>query len=449
MAPVHTEQPAPEPGTPGDGLASVPARRRHKRVFVILGAFGLSVAIVVASLLFLVVGARHGDLGSTGSMSIGRIGDTATLLSEGRVLITGGYDGQYLASAEIYDPKTRAFSPTGSMGTTRSAQTATLLANGEVLIAGGEGTDGYLSSAELYDPKTGTFSPAGRMVTGGAGQTATLLADGRVLLAGGFDESGDPSASAELYDPNTGTFSPTGALTVARQGQTATLLPDGQVLIVGGMSKSGYLASAELYDPKIGTFSPTGTMTAARQYHTATVLSNGQVLVAGGGNYLGEGWSVLTSAELYDSKTGTFSPTGPLSTARENATSTLLSDGRVLIAGGDDNYNATSILASAELYDPATGTFSPTGSMGTPRESDTATLLSDGRVLIVGGSDAHSHAIASAELYDPAIGTFSPPGSMGTVPKNSTATLLPDSRVLIVGGPDAHLRTIAPAETYT
>ncbi len=207
---------------------------------------------------------------------------------------------------------------------------------------------------------------------------------------------------------NSATASPT-----ARELHTATVLSDGRVLIAGGvdMDIPEVLVSAELYDAATGTFSPTGPMATARAGHTATLLSDGRVLIAGGRNLDGgRDWIALSSAELYDPATGTFSPTGPMATARTGHTATLLSDGRVLIAGGDAGGD---VVTTAELYDPKTGTFSPTGSLATARELHTATLLSDGRVLIAGGSDG-SRDLASAELYDAKTGAFSPTGSMST-----------------------------------
>ncbi|MGD0862639.1 MAG: kelch repeat-containing protein [Candidatus Limnocylindrales bacterium] len=348
-------------------------------------------------------------------MTAARLHQSATLLSDGRVLIAGGQamtDGNVwndLDSAELYDPQTGAFSSTGSMRTAREGQTATLLPDGRVLIAGGSD----LASAELYDPRTGTFSSTGSMMTARDGCTATLLPDGRVLMAGGHMDTSYLTiyfASAELYDPKTGTFSPTGSMTTARTGHTATLLSDGRVLVTGGEDVTGeaptltsrFLASAELYDPKTGTFSPTGSMTTARTGHTATLLAAGRVLIAGGSAgtvSTSDRYVPLTSAELYDTKSGTFGPAGSMITAREYQTATLLSDGRVLIAGGETTPGP---LALAELYDPATGKFAATGSMITARESQTTTLLSDGRVLIAGGlASLLGDALASAELYQP------------------------------------------------
>jgi len=254
----------------------------------------------------------------------------------------------------------------------------------------------------------GTPAPAGSMTTPRFGHVAALLLDGRILVAGGYG-SNKILASAELYDPATGRFSPTGAMSAPRAAITAVRLADGRVLVAGGDSP-GALASAELYDPRTGTFSPTGSMSSPRGYNTATLLPDGRVLAAGGRDGSDSGNSAL-SAELYDPATGTFSPTGPLTNGHARHTATLLADGRVLIAAGD----AAGFVqtTSAELYDPATGTFSTTGSMTTARVLHAATLLDDGRVLITGGygdSMLDDGVLASAELYDPATGTFGPAG---------------------------------------
>jgi hypothetical protein len=224
-----------------------------------------------------------------------------------------------------------------------------------VLIAGGFHPQWHpeIASAELYDPATGKFSATGSLGTARYDHTASLLADGRVLVAGGAGEvAGGASESAELYDPKTGKFSPAGPMTAGRSGATATTLSDGRILIAGGESGPGFLASAEVYDPVTGKFAATGSMKTARTAHAAALLSDGRVLIVGGwGGWDGSKWLYGSSAETYDPKTGTFGPAGSLAVGRSAPTATLLSDGRVLVTGGigpDD----LGPLASAELYKP-------------------------------------------------------------------------------------------------
>jgi N-acetylneuraminic acid mutarotase len=249
-------------------------------------------------------------------MSTGRSYHTATLLSDGTVLVTGGLDpagdvsGTPVVSAEIYDPSTDSFTLlAGSMSTGRFFHTAILLGNGKVLITGGSGNGTNSAAVDLYDPATKTFTPAGNMTVARAGHAATLLNNGKVLLTGGGASfGGSATTAAELYDPGTGSFTATNLMTSPRSSHTATLLNNGQVLLAGGSTvffgggQSNSLSSAELFDPSTGSFTATADMTALRESHTATLLGNGQVLVVGGADgTLGYSQTnnVLATAELY------------------------------------------------------------------------------------------------------------------------------------------------------
>jgi hypothetical protein len=222
---------------------------------------------------------------------------------------------------------------------------------------------------------------------------------------------------------------------------------DGAGATVVGMTGPDNLSSAELYNPATGKFTRTGSMSISRRGHTSTVLGDGRVLVAGGAQSSAGGDSpALDTAELYNPATGRFTPTGTMTSGHDMHTGTLLSDGRVLIAGGLNQ--ESQVVSTAELYDPGTGTFTATSSLTHALQSHTATLLADGQVLVAGGYELTYEttnsgwrvktmgAVASAELYDPKAGQFRDAGSMASARMGHTATLLLGGRVLIAGGVD-------------
>jgi hypothetical protein len=378
---------------------------------------------------------------ATGNLVTGRFGPTATLLTNGTVLLAGGRDSTSsdLTSAELYNSATGTFTATGSLSTSRSFHTATLLNNGLVLLAGGESNTGNDADkpGALYNPATGTFAVTGSLNSSHVFHTATLLNNGKVLVVGGLSTASvTVSSSAELYDPAAGTFSTTGSTSTPRWLHTATLLRNGIVLVAGGFDSAGnQVGSAELYNPSTATFTTTGSLNTARGGHTATLLNDGRVLVAGGGSgsLQANSGSALSSAELYDPATGKFTATGTMNSARGAHTATLLDNGTVLLArgGGGANGTAVTVLASAELYNPPTGTFASTGGMKTGSLLDTATLLNNGEVLVAGGEDGTlSAASSSPELYEPGLPTLQ---SIAITPANPSIAVGTSQHFLATG----------------
>jgi len=358
-----------------------------------------------------------GGLNLSGDSNAARLFHTVTLLPTGRVIVAGGISVSFeypqvqeiIDRADQYDPATAVFQSVAKV--TRSSHTATLLSNGDLLFLGGyttivpSGPNDHpvtpvpAATAEILRAATGTIQAVSDMSIARAGHTATLLPNGRILITGGYTPLpslppfSEPTSTAELYDPASGTSSQTGSMGVARIGHLATLLLNGKVLILGA-------GSAELYDPATNAFTPTGSPAfrggGGNDWGTgptATLLPDGRVLVAGGWvrdpQYYP--WVSIDTAELYDPATGQFAPTGKLTIARSMHTATLLPNGTVLLAGGftkppTTNDEDAPIIATTEIFDPQTNSFTSGHAMKTPRESHTATLLPDGTILFVGGS---------------------------------------------------------------
>ncbi len=360
--------------------------------------------------------------------------------------VVGGVGPAWAAASSPYFTVLAASGAT-ELGTARFDAMAAPLPDGQVLIAGGA-TKSLLRSAELFSPATDTFatlpeSGETELQTAREGAVTATLPDGQVLIAGGWNE-GDLQ-SAELFDPVDDTFTALAAagsseLQAARYGAVAAVLPDGQVLIAGGYneSSSGFLQSAELFDPADDTFTALTAagvteLQTAREFAVAIALPDGRVLIAGGQNNVG----ALQSAELFDPADDAFTAltaagATELHAARLDAVAASLPDGQVLITGG---YSPSSPLLSAELFDPTSETFAELPESGetelqSPRAGAVAAALPDGQVLIAGGISGLIY-LQSAELYYSAPQAAVAGGEFGdeTVGESSPVAVLVVSNV--------------------
>ncbi len=378
---------------------------------------------------------------TTNPLGQARRSHSATLLANGRVLIAGGFGNGALNGYQLFDPATNTWGGGGNLVNARANHTATLLSNGAALLAGGGLENGtFLSSVEQLEFSTPSWSLTGTFSAARQLHATTVLADGSVLLSGG-DASGQSLNSSQIYNPLTRTWSPTlNNLQAARDTHTSTLLPNGRVLVTGGEQYSNgqrvqTLGSAELYDPSTRRWSLASSLTA-RAEHTATVLpGSGKVLIAGGRN--ANSLVTTNSTQLYNPATGQWEPTGEMRVRRYAHTATLLSDGRVLVVGG---IGSTGTLRSAEIYTPATGTWSNAAAdVGQPlefRDGHAAVPLPNGKVLVMGGRIGGNtlNLLNNAELYDPATRSWTNLPTMNSSRFLPQAVLLLNGRVLVCGG---------------
>ena len=316
--------------------------------------------------------------------------------------------------------------------------TVTVLADGNVLVRGDDrGSEGPFASGE-YGFLPDSWIPAGEVVEERGGHTATLLQNGKVLVTGGTLDI-NPLASCELYDPTSKTWSAAASLPQGREQHAAVLLTDGRVLVVGGSTEGVLIPDADVYDPTTNTWSDAGAMLNPSMYPTATLLANGKVFVMDG--------DVTGTTEIYDPTTNGWSAGPAAGNAHQNgATATTLSDGRILIVGGTAGALINPItLAFPEIYDPVAGGWSAAGTMTQNRVSHTAVRLLNGTVLVSGGvtQNGLQGPITSAEIYDPGTNTWAPTGSLNLPSAGGAAVLLPGGQVFMVDGAQS-----AAAELY-
>ena len=343
-----------------------------------------------------------------GLLSIARSDFTTTPLQNGMIMVAGGISSSGVEkTVELYDPVTNKWSRTGDMKTARRGHAATLLRDGRVLITGGyDGTTATtaLNKAETYDPATGVWTnTTGTLIQARRWHTSTLLNNDKVLIVGGSVSSGSGTV-VELFDPVAGTFSATASLRLPRQGHTATLLPTGEVLVVGRNNSDGSTSTVNsvsvLSSRTTEIYTPTGTpawtdgpvLTSGRYSHAATLVGNSNKLLVTGGYDAG-----TDKAEILDvstvppvSRTWT-TTTSPMAVARALHTMTYLpASDKVLVIGGYNNATS-SMLVSTELFTldttaAASSTWSTTGNkaLTLARAMHTSTLMSNGNVLVLG-----------------------------------------------------------------
>ncbi len=451
--------------------------RRNRRSTVVSDGWlagrrlGLAAATVlvltIAVIAGLLIGARllrnheplHGLFRATGdipTLAGSLVQPAVAVLPDGRILFAGA--GDSILAGVVFDPATETYGHLIFDSVIRRGGTATTLPNGLILLAGGEfgQSDAASFTASLFDPASQTVAETNHLTVARSDHTATLLDDGRVLILGGrhYPGNGSPVAnqsvvaldSAEIYDPATGTFAEIGPMNVPRAGHTATRLPDGTVLITGGYSttQTGRLSmptAAEIFDPGSDTFRLIGSMVSPRGHHTATVLQDGQVLLVGGADRYGprgERLSYTGAAEVFDPKTETFTRVDPLVTERAGHSATLLPDGRVLIIGGANERGGP---LTTEVYDPDTHRFERGPTATVAHQATVAPLLADGRVLAAGSGPGGSEVFDlrlignGAEVTTPrpdATGAFRPIAT-SAVRRSPQALRLRDGRILIVG----------------
>lgn len=403
-------------------------------------------------------------------MGTARSYHTATLLLDGKVLVTGGstYNGSitYLDTTELYDPIAGTWSAGPAMATGRSRHTATLLRSGAVMVAGGDSSTGPTNSVQLY--QSGNWSALPNLANGSFDHTATLIPGGKVLIIGGIDNTyGNALSRVEVYNIALSTRTTLSSMQYARGRHSATLLPDGKVVIIGGFEPQSSYAElmVESYNPENDQWGEVGLLSFEPGIDTipVTLLPNGQLLFCGGVYNVGTNtWTAVPAATTVTDTKGSLAallPTGkvlqvnpssaslylpdftdswsppatPISLlARKNHTVTALPNNKVLIAGG--TYGSGIYPTSAGWYDWASGGMGATSNMPAGRAFHTATLLTNGKVLLAGGRN--SSFLSSAVLYDPNVSSnqFTATASMASVHANHTATLLRDGKVFVVGG---------------
>jgi hypothetical protein len=343
------------------------------------------------------------------------------LLGSGQVLAIGdgynecegecsGYPGLEQSSryADLYNPVAKTWTATPGLNADRSSYAAVTLPapDGRVVVAGGVADPPYVcfSSTKLFNPSAHTWSQAtGLMKWARCHPASALLQDGRLFLAGGGDIHYTALANTEIFDPATQTWALAASMPGPRLGGQAVTLSNGKVLVVGGTAGYTVLSSAIIYDPTAGpggTWSAAGSLSATPDGHLVALPDGGALMVQNKEyDNVAEAW-IEPASERFDPIALTWTKVPAMNQTRLSPIVVSLADGRVLVAGGtidqgfDDNGRYTTLTKSAEIYDPATNTWSNTAVMPSARENGRGILLEDGSVLVAGG-DLGAHGFAA------------------------------------------------------
>ena len=342
--------------------------------------------------------ASVGRFVASGELTDRRKDHSVLILRDGTVMVAGGRSsggGQRvprLKSAELYDPATGQWRYLAQMVNAdlgREHPAATVLTDGRVFVSGGaNSSNDPQKTTEIYDPATDAWTAGPKLKVWRWKHTQTLLPDGRVLIVGGTDDLTQLD-KVSVYDPVTNEITAVAPMAEGRSNHAAVLLDDGRVLVAGGGKREleDAITSTEIYDPAKDTWTFVGRLSEPRLFPVYSILSDGKVLVVGGKGK-------LTGTDIFDPETGTWSTTCPMNIGRSDFAGSLLNDGRVLVSGGEGN------LDSTEIYNPWTGEWSPGPSMQLPRNRHRQTTIPDGRILITGGQGPDKIAVLT-EYFSP------------------------------------------------
>jgi N-acetylneuraminic acid mutarotase len=369
---------------------------RRGRRSSLLGGAALPVLLVMMAALPVLAAGESGTWRAAGSLLQQRDnGQTATLLPDGTVLVAGGQDsgGTITAETEIFHPADSTWAKGPPMGVARLGHTAVRLDDGRVLVIGGLSAFGTpvnapMPTAEIYDPAAQAWSRTGAMPTAAIQPAAVVLSDSRVLAVGGSPDGTVGTAAVQVFDPRNNLWTALRPMSTPRRGPAALLLHTGKVLVAGGAAtdSDGSLATAEIYDPAANSWTTGPPMSTTHAHSLYTLLPDGRAMVSGGVDFQGGNAIAVTATDLYDPGTNTWTTAAPLRAGRAVGSGALLANGLYLAVGGYRVRNGVSAQATAEIFDPSSGTWTSLPPMSTTRVGGSVVALSGNRALVVAGT---------------------------------------------------------------